>query len=361
MVGDPFMGSGTTAVETRLAGREGWGRDLNPLAVRVARAKTADLDLHHLESLLSTLESGLAASKEDEIELPFCTNMEHWFRPEVAKDLALVKSLINGYEAEPERNFFLVCLSAIIREVSNADPRHVFPGYSKRMRELDRLGRMVDVRRTFVKGCQRRIGHYAKFRQAWPAAMSLDLRVGDSCTDELPPCDLMVTNPPYLGSIRYLETMKLEMYWLSLLADSEEYRLLDRQLLASERWYKQEYAQPISTGVSGLDAIIERLYHEGHEKMGYVTGRYFLMISAFLRSASGSLRTGGHLVVKMSDSFVRIVTVPAHEYWIQLAAEHGLDVVACRTDDYHSRSLLTKRNSFSRMLPHDYLLVFRRD
>src|SRR5512136_2341910 len=42
---DPMMGSGTTIVEAFLAGRQGLGFDIDPLALRLCQAKVSPLDL----------------------------------------------------------------------------------------------------------------------------------------------------------------------------------------------------------------------------------------------------------------------------------------------------------------------------
>lgn len=41
---DPFMGCGTTLVEAARLGYNAWGTDINPLAVKIAQAKTARID-----------------------------------------------------------------------------------------------------------------------------------------------------------------------------------------------------------------------------------------------------------------------------------------------------------------------------
>jgi hypothetical protein len=48
---DPFCGSGTVLVEAMIAGRRAVGTDLNPLAERLARFKTARLDSQDRESM----------------------------------------------------------------------------------------------------------------------------------------------------------------------------------------------------------------------------------------------------------------------------------------------------------------------
>jgi hypothetical protein len=45
---DPMMGSGTTVVEALLEGRRGVGLDVDPLALRLSRAKTTRLELDTL-------------------------------------------------------------------------------------------------------------------------------------------------------------------------------------------------------------------------------------------------------------------------------------------------------------------------
>ncbi|PKN31804.1 MAG: hypothetical protein CVU63_22025, partial [Deltaproteobacteria bacterium HGW-Deltaproteobacteria-20] len=51
---DPFCGSGTVLVESRLAARQSWGVDLNPLAVLLARLKSRGATPQELQFILST-------------------------------------------------------------------------------------------------------------------------------------------------------------------------------------------------------------------------------------------------------------------------------------------------------------------
>ena len=72
------------------------------------------------------------------------------------------------------------------------------------------------------------------------------------------------------------------------------------------------------------------------------------------------LRRGGHLVMKISDSHVRGVDVPTRALLAELAEERGLRLVEQFTDEIRSRSLLTKRNWYSGMIAHDWILIFGR-
>jgi hypothetical protein len=132
IVMDPFCGSGTTLVESMIQSRYSYGLDLNPLSCLISNTKTSLIEeevlLHAKENLFDEINSD---NKVDfEKDTPFCINMTHWFKPFVIKDLVVIKRNIDKIPCGNVKNFFLSCLSSILRDVSNADPRHIFPGYS---------------------------------------------------------------------------------------------------------------------------------------------------------------------------------------------------------------------------------------
>ena len=146
VVFDPFVGSGTTSVEARYAERNFIGIEINPLSVMISRIKTSDYDL----SVLKDLEKKILLLIENDnspvldTEKPFCINREHWFKNFVQEDLIKIKrnihpavSFISQDEQKKYEDFLLGVLSAIVKQVSNADTAHVFPGISKRMRKLE--------------------------------------------------------------------------------------------------------------------------------------------------------------------------------------------------------------------------------
>lgn len=360
---DPFCGSGTTLVEAQLAGREAWGVDINPLAALIARAKTTPVPAARLGDVLHAILAEAGAAGGREVPVPYCLNMAHWFRPHVVADLARLLWAIRRVAQGPEREFFLACFSAVLRDVSNADPRHVFPGYSKRLRALDALGlRKIDVFVRFAARTGRALRDLAAYQARRPSGVPVTALQGDAraLPRDVPPVDLVVTNPPYLGSIRYLETMKLEMFWLGYLADTSAYHALDREVVATERFTGQECACWTPVGIPAADEIAALLFERGHRRMARAAGRYFADMAAFLVEMARVVRPGGHLVVKISDSYVRELRVPTHAILLLLAGERGFEALAAFPDGYKNRSLLTRRNTYSRTLEHDWILVLRR-
>ncbi|MBE3574989.1 MAG: hypothetical protein IMW99_06000 [Firmicutes bacterium] len=368
-VADPFCGSGTTLVEAVAAGRRALGLDINPLAVLISRAKTTGYPVTLLRRQAAALEESLGACNGG-ISVPAAAlgipNEAHWFQPQAGADLAALLGVLRRWPDPDARLFFLACVSAIIRRVSNADPRHIFPGYSKRLRALDRAGlRPIQVQAAFRQAVQKRLSALEEL-QRLPGFSRFRVEVKTAAATTLPqvaPAEgvrLIVTNPPYLGSIRYLETMKLEMFCLGLVQTPQALADLDRQGLGSERIYAAEYKQFEPCGLEQVDALASRLFAAGHRKMARVTQRYFLSMREFLQAAASSLQPGGHLVVKISDSYVRGLRIPTHGILLDLAAPLGLHPVEVFRDAIQSHSLTTRRNSYSRLLPWDWLVVWER-
>ncbi|MGQ9541374.1 MAG: TRM11 family SAM-dependent methyltransferase, partial [Armatimonadota bacterium] len=114
---DPFCASGTLLVEARLAGLNGYGIDLNPLAVLLARAKTTDLPVSLLrEALLEVIESYRASQRRGTVSVPRFFNVDYWFSPEVQVQLAHLRQVLFAIPDQAVRQFMLVVFSHTVRE-----------------------------------------------------------------------------------------------------------------------------------------------------------------------------------------------------------------------------------------------------
>lgn len=219
---DPFVGSGTTLVESRLHGIDSVGVDLNPLAILMANVKTTLIDNQLLEREKKNLylniknEKLLFSEGKSELNLPHFKNINYWFKDYVIIDLQIIKNQILKIKNTEIKNFFLVAFSVTTRFVSNTR-NNEFKMYRISSDKLsDWHPDVFDKFRTIV---ERNI----KYNRNSPN-MSGNVKtiLGSSAyTPEIKnnSFDMLITSPPYGDSkttVAYGEFSRTSLQWLDL-------------------------------------------------------------------------------------------------------------------------------------------------
>lgn len=373
IVFDPFTGSGTTAVETIYASRNYVGLEINPLSVLIAKIKTSNYDIEKLniieKNMIDLIEND--SQSVDENEKPYCINRDHWFKSFVQQDLVKIRrnipnaiSFINDeVEKDKYMNFLLGVLSAIVKQVSNADTAHVFPGISKRMRKLEEEGkRNINVFETFKRGLRKRISYIEEFGNHNTTA---NIMLGDSANvnleDYYGKVDLIVTNPPYISSVRYAETLKLELYWMGICKTSEEYNNLANSMIGNDHIKAKDHKNKYLTSYSFVNEYIEKLYCID-TKQAKVVHDFFTLMEKVIINCSKVLKPGKKMVVKISDSKIRKIKIPTGKLLSMIAENNGFILYDYFNDkiDENSRSLTTARNTYSDIILEDNILIWEK-
>ena len=117
---DPFCGTGTVLLEANLTGRKALGADANPLAILISQVKTTYIPKDKLQKTLGKL---LNIVKRNRIESEKESGaIERWFSPSTIEQLSTLSEAINKIKPLPQKRFFLLCFSSLIKKVSFADP-----------------------------------------------------------------------------------------------------------------------------------------------------------------------------------------------------------------------------------------------
>lgn len=373
LVFDPFVGSGTTAVEALYNNRSFAGVEINPLSVLIADIKTANYDIETLEkvsdNIISLIENDDEPVSED--EKPFCVNREHWFKDFVQVELIKIRrniiKAVQFIDDEQQRNkyekFLMGTLSAIVKQVSNADTMHVFPGISKRMRRLEAEGKInIQVIETFKRGLKKRIGYVKEYGRHVYGAQIIN---GDSSNIDLSDfegkVDLIVTNPPYISSVRYAETLKLELYWMGVCKTASEYMELSKSMIGNDHIKAKEHEKMYLTPYSFVNEYIEKLYIID-TKQAKVVYDFFTLMERVIKNAYVLLKNGKKLVMKISDSKIRKIKVPTGKLLTQIALENGFVLCDFFNDkiNENSRSLTTARNTYSDIILEDNIIIWEK-
>lgn len=218
VVYDPFSGSGTTAVEARLAGLNAKANDINPLACLLTLAKSRPLDRGLLDrarrELLDGLESELRQTRQEyasgAIDTEVADVRDGWFPEPQLYELLAIRSRIDslgrtleeGSDADDESvenvvRFLRVALSSTTREVS-----YQRNGEYKRYRipEADREDHDPDVYALFTDELADDIDRVQSYSRRVDTTLSTVVHYADSrkasdVADDS--ADIVITSPPY--------------------------------------------------------------------------------------------------------------------------------------------------------------------
>jgi DNA modification methylase len=230
---DPFCGSGTVPLEAYLNGLEGVGFDMNPLAVKIAKAKTEVLavDPYLRDRLLALFQERVAnlrpSADVDVFPQASMREIESWFPAKVIRKLAALVRAIRETPDVRVKDYLEVMLSNIVRDVSQQDPQDL------RIRRRDKpiedaqvfelfLSQLSEQRRRLSEFASRSNKAPCKFRDA--RIWQMDSRVTGSFSAAgitKASVDAVVTSPPYATALPYIDTDRLSILLLCGLPSTE--------------------------------------------------------------------------------------------------------------------------------------------
>lgn len=391
---DPMMGCGTALVEALLNKRHGSGLEIDPLAHLVAKVKTTPIEQERLDreirvgkdSLLVKLHADFRKIAEKrsniilptlfsesthenslfDIKIPDFYRRDELFQATVLEELATIKARIDEISDLQVREFCSVAFSAIIKNVSNCDPRDIEPKLPppdrKRLDKPDTLHvfetKLKSMRRkmqAFVNLC-RNLGCADK---SWQPKLFL----GDARNPppDINDIDLIVTSPPYANSVDYPRVHKLSFYWLGF-ATSENLPNLARKYIGTDLVTKSMYPKVHHFGISDLDIPLSAIA-EIDDKRARVISAYFEDMKSCLERYNETLQEDGTCCIVIGSSRIKKVLVPTDVILRKLGTQTGFTFVESfeRTIDPRRKQTANAPNEFGGgAINAECILVFRK-
>ena len=275
VVCDPFCGSGTTLVEALTLGIESIGCDISEFNCLLSRVKTESYDLDLLEQEvrdICTRAIGEGQSTLFEGQTVYNVNeyLAAWYAPQALSTLLLYRSLIPEYTHQDVLKIVLSRAARSARLTTHFDldfPKQPQNGpyyCYKHKRTCQPTTNAAQFIRRYSYDTIRRIREFAAIRGEAQA----HVMCGDARYAEFPPCDMVLTSPPYVGLIDYHEQHRYAFELVGL------------------PWQAEAEIGPASNGNSG------------NAKRDYVED----MLAAF-ENVKKSLSAKGRMVVVINDKF----------------------------------------------------------
>jgi DNA modification methylase len=269
---DPFCGSGTTLLESYLNGHVGYGCDMNPLAAKIARAKTVILEINpdvvteaigslvrRIDDAPKKLPAAGANISDDCLE-----EVHSWFASPIVRKVDWLLGAIRDVSDGVVRDFLEVVFSNIVREISHQDPDDL------RIRRRKTPLSDADVFGIFLDALDIQYGRVQKFwgvRGYAPTRLMPAFAIeGDSrehgCLKQLGlssrTVDLVLTSPPYATALPYIDTDRLSLLLLFGMRSASR-RPVEHSLIGSREIAVGERRDMESTIEAGVEQLPEQV------------------------------------------------------------------------------------------------------
>ncbi|MDD4330825.1 MAG: hypothetical protein PHU28_00580 [Methanosarcinaceae archaeon] len=324
---DPFMGTGTSLVEAKIHHnfKYAYGVDVNPLARLVAKVKTYPISIEKLEHSFRELRNNIDNEKLEihfqgkKIEKPSFFNINFWFKPEVIEDLAIIKKYIWELQNTDIKDFYKVCFSETVRNVSNTRNRE-FKLYKMNEKQLEKHN--PNTIQEFYKQVQKNLismkDLIANDKNAKIKILNEDSRYKLSVPDDS--VDLILTSPPYgdsLTTVAYGQFSRLSLQWLGF-DYKEEVRDIDKICLGGIKTRSLEHTTKSPT----LDLIINQIAEYDNNRAKDVLSFYedlFKCILEFKRV----MKKNGILCFVVGNRTVKRINIPTDVIMVELFQSSG--------------------------------------
>lgn len=357
---DPFCGSGTTAIEAMLLGRNALSIDIDPFARLLIRVKTtiySKEDICLIEKIIDMMKTMSPDTKKDYL-VPGIVNINKWFCDNSVLWLSFFKSTINELAAQNEnvRCYLYIVLAAIIRKVSNADEVSPKPYVSTRYPKVP-----ADPYELFFKTealyREAIIGFSESVKDYNCHSIVLDSKDAREIKTDIP-FDLSVTSPPYINAYDYVRSLKFEDIWLDLASD-DELRDSKKDYIGTEitKSFYTEYKYAVQS--STLNPIVEKI-SEVDQKRSKIVSTYFEDMARNMISVGTNLKPGGKYVIVVGDSNIRGQNIPTAVVLREMAEKNGYTFEISFKYVIRDRYLHLPRGGRGGIINYDEVLVLKK-
>jgi len=239
---DPFMGSGTTLLASRMNDLNSFGIDINPISASVAKVENERYSLEDVVKIDGEIKKFNTLAKPTEIFQTSFELADKIFNREILQALLQFKHYIKAINDEKVRNLFFMAWLSIIEEVSNIKKEGNGIKYKNRKRtpngyiniEKEKWENEIfpSDKYNFVK---------TKFTRHLEIIL-FDLKYSYGKCDKKPivyegdclefdkflqhELELSFFSPPYCNCFDYFEIHKVELWLGDFISNKEEFRKL---------------------------------------------------------------------------------------------------------------------------------------
>lgn len=251
-IGDPFGGRGTTVLQTALMNRKGLSNDVNPLSERLAFPKINPVSIEEISDRLEKID--LSAP----IDLGREEDMSMFYHPDTYREIINLRNYLRTHRDNVDRFIEMTALSRLHGHSNGFFSAYSFPqisipkvnqakinqtrGVEPDYREIK--SRILKKAKTTLKsGGLKDLQRLARFHRL-TTGDSRDLKGWESES-----VNLVVTSPPFLNQVDYVQDTWIETWFCDIPRESVENRIVQTPDL-------QKWTDFISATISELHRVL---------------------------------------------------------------------------------------------------------
>lgn len=323
---DPYCGTGTSLVEGRINGMNCAGTDLNPLARRIAEAKTTIYQLSELGStyldLLDEIQAHIHEMNNiEDLNIPDTVTLEQllaWWPERAIKEMLIAIEHINKIKSEKLKLFYQIALSECFRIVS-FQRNGEFKKY--RIPEDKRAGFYTPLLEEFSRRIVRNISGVREYSGKFTTDTTIVIHQFNT-VHTLPhkelgkKIDLVVTSPPYGDSGT---TVAYGQYsWFSNVLFGFTDKPVDKRLMGGSK------SQLKSFGFSPIDDAIQAI-NGSHETRAKEVMNFYVEYYNSIKNTAQSVNKGGYVCYVVGNRNVKNIQLPTDQFTAWAFTEHGFE------------------------------------
>ncbi|WP_169730114.1 DNA methyltransferase [Brachyspira alvinipulli] len=351
VVVDPFMGSGTTIVESLVNKRYACGVDINEIAYLISKVKTTPLDIELLKKEYLKLEEKLtnySIFAEEDILIkaknivPNNDRIDYWFKPKQKKELSLIFYSIFEIENIDIRDFYLLAFAQILKTASIWLQKSIKPTRDMKKKEQDSYN-------LFLSQAKRMIKRHEMYNTMLDKSFISDINKYRKikCSDsrfiplEDEKADFIVTSPPYVTSYEYADLHQLPSLWLGYLNTLPEFR---------EKFIGSGYKNRVDIDAVDLKSsiVIETIhkFSNNKKKIREIKNYYADMLESFIEMKR-ILKYKGKAAIVIGNTQFKNVDILNAEIFCEQMINIGFKVCNIIHREIPSKMLPSTRDSIT--------------
>ena len=324
IVCDPFMGCGTTLIESLVSGRKVVGVDINPVAYLISKVTTMPINPEKLKNEIDKVLSDLKIYFESEKQkqktlskigitpiIPNNERIEYWFPDKKSReDLSIILGRINSIKDKDVRDFCLCAFSNILKNVSIWLMKSIKPTRD--------LNKKIDSPMSLFS---RQIKKMSKGNEVYWNILPENIKKADArnIPVENNSVSLIVTSPPYVTSYEYADLHQLTALWFGYTKSVSKFR---EGFIGSV--HKKEFDH------DGIKSKLAKQEIEGlskkSKKEAEAVRNYFFEMQQCFEEMYRVLKSKGRACIVIGNTELRKVPILNAEVFVEIILNLGFKI-----------------------------------